>query len=88
MRRDRRQAPDPLHAGALHEGRSEAPRPDAHDSCSSAAESPGAARPMRAAGRVRSPRAMPSTPTQLLAFMLGLLLSFYLLVPFLERGVR
>jgi hypothetical protein len=31
---------------------------------------------------------MPSNTSQLLGFMLGLLLSFYLLVPFLERGLR
>jgi hypothetical protein len=31
---------------------------------------------------------MPSNLSQCLGFMLGLLLSFYFLVPFLERGVR
>ncbi len=31
---------------------------------------------------------MPTDATQLLCFLLGILLSFYLLVPFLELGAR
>lgn len=51
------------------------------------ARSPARITPMRRAIR-KGPHVMPRNEIQGLGFLLGLLLAFYLLVPFLERTLR